>query len=82
MAMMIGFKGQHMIKSAPRVIAGLRPIENPQTMQERNHNRMSFVERLRKQVDASPRDMAFTKEEREELQKYGYGDLAGKGARD
>ena len=76
MAMMIGFKGQHMIKSAPRVIAGLRPIENPQTMRERNHNRMSFVERLRKQVDASPRDMAFTKEEREELQKYGYGDLA------
>jgi N12 class adenine-specific DNA methylase/PAS domain-containing protein len=76
MAMMIGFKGQHMIKSAPRVIAGLRPIENPQTMLERNHNRMSFVERLRKQVDASPRDMAFTKEEREELQKYGYGDLA------
>lgn len=76
MAMMIGFKGQHMIKSAPRVIAGLRPIEDPQTMQERNHNRMSFVERLRKQVDASPRDMAFTKEEREELQKYGYGDLA------
>lgn len=76
MAMMIGFKGQHMIKSASRVIAGLRPIENPQTMQERNHNRMSFVERLREQVDASPRDMAFTKEEREELQKYGYGDLA------
>ena len=76
MAMMIGFKGQHMIKSAPRVIAGLRPIENPKTMQERNHNRMSFLERLRTQLDASPRDMAFTKEEREELQKYGYGDLA------
>lgn len=76
MAMMIGFKGQHMIKSAPRVIAGLRPIENPQTMQERNHNRMSFLERLRTQLDASPRDIAFTKEEREELQKYGYGDLA------
>lgn len=76
MAMMIGFKGQHMIKSAPRVIAGLRPIADPKTMQERNHNRMNFVERLRKQVDASPRDMAFTKEEREELQKFGYGDLA------
>lgn len=76
MAMMIGFKGQHMIKSAPRVIAGLRPIADPKTMQERNHNRMNFVERLRKQLDASPRDMAFTKEEREELQKYGYGDLA------
>lgn len=76
MAMMLGFKGQHMVKSAPRVIAGLRPIENPKTMQERNHNRMTFLERLRTQLDASPRDMAFTKEEREELQKYGYGDLA------
>jgi N12 class adenine-specific DNA methylase/PAS domain-containing protein len=76
MAMMLGFKGQHIIKSAPRVIAGLRPIENPRTMQERNQNRMSFGELLRKQLDASPSDMAFTKEEREELQKYGYGDLA------
>ena len=76
MAMMLGFKGQHMVKSAPSVIAGLRSIENPKTMQERNHNRMSFGELLRKQLDASPRDMVFTKEEREELQKYGYGDLA------
>ena len=76
MAMMIGFKGQHMIKSAPRVIAGLRPIADPKTMQERNHNRMSFLERLRTQLDASPHDIAFTKEEREELQRYGYGDLA------
>ena len=76
MSMMLGFKAQHMVKSAPMVIAGLRPIENPKTMQERNHNRMTFLERLRTQLDASPRDMAFTKEEREELQKYGYGDLA------
>ena len=76
MSMMLGFKAQHMVKSAPRVIAGLRPIENPKTMQECNHNRMTFLERLRTQLDASPRDMAFTKEEREELQKYGYGDLA------
>lgn len=76
MSMMLGFKAQHMVKSAPRVIAGLRPIENPKTMQERNYNRMTFLERLRTQLDASPRDMAFTKEEREELQKYGYGDLA------
>lgn len=76
MAMMMGFKGQRMIKSAPRVIAGLRPIENPRTARERNNNRMSFVERLRKQVDASPRDMAFSKEEREELRSHGYGDLA------
>ena len=76
MAMMLGFKAQHMVKSAPRVIAGLRPVENPQTMQERNHNRMNFMERLRKQMDASPRDMAFTDMEREELRKQGYGELA------
>ena len=84
MAMMIGFKGQHMIKSAPRVIAGLRPIADPKTMQERNHNNMSFLERLRRTMDAGPRkqwnanqpDIEFTKEEREELQRYGYGDLA------
>ena len=76
MAMMLGFKAQHMVKSAPRVIAGLRPIADPKTMQERNHNRMRFVEMVRKQMDASPRDLAFSREEREELQKYGYGDLA------
>ena len=84
MAMMIGFKAQHMVKSAPRVIAGLRPIENPKTMQERNHNRMSFVERLGRTMDAGPRkqwnanqnDVEFTKEEREELRRSGYGDLA------
>ncbi len=76
MAMMIGFKGKHMIQSAPRVIAGLRPISEPKTMQERNHNRMNFLERLRTQMDASPSDMAFTNEEREELRKAGYGELA------
>ena len=76
MAMMLGFKAQHMVKSAPRVIAGLRPIENPKTMQERNHNRMNFMERLRTQMDRSPSDMAFTNEEREELRKAGYGELA------
>ena len=76
MAIMLGFKAQHMVKSAPRVIAGLRPVENPRTMQERNHNRMNFMERLRKQMDASPRDMDFTNEEREELRKQGYGELA------
>ncbi len=76
MAMMLGFKAQHLVKSAPRVIAGLQPIKNPKTMEERNHNRMSFGELLRKQMDASPRDMAFTDEEREELGRNGYGDLA------
>ena len=76
MAMMLGFKASHGIKSAPRIIAGLRPIKTPKTQAERNHNRMNFMERLRKQMDASPRDMDFTNEEREELRKQGYGELA------
>lgn len=76
MAMMLGFKVSHGIKSAPQVIAGLRPIAEPKTMEERNHNRRSFAERLSKRMDASPRDLDFTKEEREELRRNGYGDLA------
>lgn len=76
MAMMIGFKVSHGIKSAPQVIAGLRPIAEPKSMEERNHNRRSFAERLRKRMDASPRDLDFTKEERDELKRNGYGDLA------
>lgn len=76
MAMMLGFKASHGIKSAPKVIAGLRPIAEPKTMEERNHNRRSFAERLRKRMDASPRDLDFTKEERDELKRNGYGDLA------
>jgi N12 class adenine-specific DNA methylase/PAS domain-containing protein len=76
MAMMLGFKVSHGIKSAPQVIAGLRPIAEPKTIEERNHNRRSFAERLRKRMDASPRDLDFTKEEREELRRNGYGDLA------
>lgn len=76
MAMMLGFKVSHGIKSAPQVIAGLRPIAEPKTMEERNRNRRSFAERLRKRMDASPRDLDFTKEEREELKRNGYGDLA------
>ena len=76
MAMMLGFKASHAVKSAPRVIAGLRPVDNPKTQQERNHNRMSFMERLDKQLDASPGDIAFTKDEREELRKQGYDELS------
>lgn len=80
MAMMLGFKASHGIKSAPRVIAGLRPIEpkdgHPLTRAERNHNRMSFEERLRKRLDASSEDLKFTAEEREELRRAGYGSLA------
>lgn len=86
MAMMLGFKAQHGIKSAPRVIAGLRPIKpttgRPLTQAERNHNRMSFEERLRKSMDASPSDLAFTADEREELRRAGYGELADLFSRD
>ncbi len=75
MAMMLGFKAQHGIKSAPRVIASLRPIKptngRPLTQAERNHNRMSFEERVRKSMDASPNDLAFTADEREELRRAG-----------
>lgn len=76
MAMMLGFKLSHGIKSAPQVIAGLRPVAEPKNAQERMHNNRSFVEKVRKQLDASPRDLDFTKDEREELQRNGYGDLA------
>lgn len=76
LAMMLGFKASHGIKSAPRVIAGMRPVAEPKTMEERNHNRMNFMERLRKQLDSSPRDLDLTQEEREELRKQGYGELA------
>lgn len=86
MAMMLGFKAQHGIKSAPRVIASLRPIKptngRPLTMAERNHNRMDFEERLRRNLDASPRDMSFTADEREELRQAGYGELADLFSRD
>ncbi len=82
MAMMMGFKAQHAVKSAPRVIAGLRPVKNPTTQAERNQNRMSFAERLSKTMDASPSDIALTADEREELYKAGYGELADLLARD
>ncbi len=76
MAMMIGFKAQHGLKSAPRVVAGLRPIKEPKTQAERNHNRQSFVERLRNSLDSSPTALSVSKDEREELRRAGYGELA------
>lgn len=86
MAMMLGFKAQHGLKSAPRVIAGLRPVKpvggRPLTQAERNHNRMDFEERLRRNLDASPSDLSFTADEREELRRAGYGELADLFSRD
>ena len=74
--MMVGFKAQHGLKSAPRVIAGLRPIKEPKTQAERNHNRQSFVERLRNSLDTSPTVLSVSTDEREELRRAGYGELA------
>lgn len=68
MAMMIGFKAQHAIKSAPRVIRELRGTGA--------RHGLSFNERLRQRMDASPSDLDLSKEEREELRNYGYGELA------
>ncbi len=86
MAMMLGFKAQHGIKSAPRMIASLRPVKptngRPLTQAERNHNRMDFEERLRRNLDASPGDLSFTADEREELRRTGYGELADLFSRD
>ncbi len=86
MAMMLGFKVSHGVKSAPRVIASLRPVKpvggRPLTQAERNHNRMDFEERLRRNLDASPGDLSFTSDEREELRRAGYGELADLFSRD
>lgn len=86
LAMMLGFKAQHGLKSAPRVIASLRPVKpvdgRPLTQAERNHNRMDFEERLRRNLDASQGDLSFTSDEREELRRAGYGELADLFSRD
>lgn len=100
MAMMLGFKAQHGLKSAPRVIASLRPVKpvngRPLTQAERNHNRMDFEERIRKTLDPAninnltgaddagrvAEAMRFTTDEREELRRAGYGELADLFSRD
>ena len=100
MAMMLGFKAQHGLKSAPRVIASLRPVKpvngRPLTQAERNHNRMDFEERICKALDPAninnltgaddagrvAEAMRFTADEREELRRAGYGELAELFSRD
>ncbi|MDE6537838.1 MAG: hypothetical protein K2M13_07370 [Muribaculaceae bacterium] len=88
MAMMMGFGAQHAVKSVPKMIASLRPISNPKTAADRAHNRKNFMERVHKSLDpAEFRDLSsveahrlqetlrFSKEEREELRRAGYGGL-------
>ena len=80
MAMMAGFKLSHAVKTAPKVIAGLRPVkptgDRPLTREERISNNKSFTERLRERMDQSPSDIAMSNEEREELRRNGYGELS------
>lgn len=65
MAMMLGFKASHMVKSAPRVLAEMK-----------GDGKHSFRETLRNKLDSSPSDAAMTKEDLEELRRTGYGTLA------
>ncbi|EGW47695.1 hypothetical protein HMPREF0666_01152 [Prevotella sp. C561] len=67
MAMMLGFKASHAIKSAPRVLDALRT--------DGKRYGFSFKERLNKQMEASPSDAGFTSEELDELRNNGYMDL-------
>lgn len=67
-AMMLGFKASHAIKSAPRVLDALRT--------DGKRYGLSFEERLRKQMDASPSDIGFKPEELDELRDKGYMDLS------
>lgn len=67
-AMMIGFKVSHGIKSVPQVIGELRVERGPRGV-------MSFEEKLRERLDRSPSDLSFSKEELEELRLKGYGDF-------
>ncbi len=84
MAMIVGFKSHGLVKSAGQVIAGMRPVENPRTMEERNKNRRGFAENLKRTMDAGANkqwngnqpDVRFTKEELAELKQMGYGNLA------
>ena len=82
MAMMLGFKAQHGIKSAWRTVRDMAPYDaetlgRPLTIREIAHNRQSFQEKLRTALDKSPADIVMTKEELEELRNAGYGKLAG-----
>ncbi len=67
MAMMVGMKLQHGIKSAPKVIAELRGSGS--------RERRGFVERLHGVLDGNRQDLALTKDEKKELERGGYTDL-------
>ena len=63
-AMMLGFKGQHLLKTGVHVIGDMFAKEG----------RAGFETRLRKRLDGNP-DLALTKDDQRELDSHGYGDL-------
>ena len=65
MAMMAGFKTQHLLKSVPRVIGELAASKN---------GKAGFETRLRSILDGRG-DLALTEDENKELERRGYGDL-------
>ena len=65
MEMIAGFKAQHLLKSAPRVIYDLARSKN---------GKAGFETRLRSILDGRG-DLALTEDEKKELERRGYGDL-------
>lgn len=74
MAMMVGFKTTHMLKSAGGVLGDLhKSLESPTNGRK---NRLDFESRLRMRMDApSDGGLALTNDEKAELERHGYGDL-------
>lgn len=64
-AMMLGFKAQGLFKSTVSVLKEMKA-----TAKEKRG--LSFTEKFRKRLDASPADFALTKEEIQELKENGY----------
>ncbi|MDE7377537.1 MAG: hypothetical protein K2N13_01065 [Paraprevotella sp.] len=71
MAMMIGFKAKHIVKSAGGVLGDLKAsFDSPANGAK---NRLDFESRLRQRMDApSDGGMALTEDEQAELKRYGY----------
>lgn len=71
MAMMVGFKAKHILKSAGGVLGDLKASFDSPTNGAKNC--LDFESRLRMRMDApSDGDMALTKDEEAELKRYGY----------
>lgn len=71
MAMMVGFKAKHILKSAGGVLGDLKAsFDSPTNGQK---NRLDFESRLRQRMDApSDGGMTLTEDEKAELKRYGY----------